>query len=113
MGITSLVGPSHTLVFFTKKSKIMGSAFFFGGFAMICIGWYMFTMIGFILQMYGIFLLFRSFIKTIFAYMQTLPVIGPVLRDTPFIHKIVNALSNSGQSSQGGHAKKFEVWILI
>ena len=43
--------------------------------------------------------------------MQTLPVIGPILRDTPFIHKIVNTLSNSGTNQMGGHAKKFEVWV--
>ena len=47
--------------------------------------------------------------------MQTLPVIGPLLRDTPIIHKIVNSISNSGNaasagaSSQDYSAKKFEV----
>ena len=114
MGITALIGPSNTIQFFGKKSKIMGSAFYFAGVTMIILGWRFFTLGGFILQMYGIFLLFRSFLKTIFAYMQTLPVIGPLLRDTPIIHKIVNSISNSGNASAGASshdysAKKFEV----
>lgn len=61
---------------------------------MIIVGWRMFTTIGFLMQMYGIFLLFKSFIKTIFAYLQTFPVIGPILRDTPAIHSIVNSIGS-------------------
>lgn len=74
---------------------------------MIIMGWYMFTFLGFIAQMYGIFLLFRSFIKTIFGYLQTLPVIGPILRNSPIIHRIVNYLAEN----EGGQKKKakFEV----
>jgi len=55
--------------------------------------------------MYGIFLLFRSFIKTIFGYLQTLPVIGPILRNSPFIHKLVDAIAeNEGNKKKA----KFE-----
>ena len=59
------------------------------------IGWRFFTITGFLMQIYGIFLLFRSFIKTAFAYLQTMPFIGPFLRDTPMIHKIVNNISSA------------------
>ena len=113
MGIIALIGPANTMTFFGKKSKIMGSAFYFTGVIMIILGWRFFVLGGFILQMWGIFLLFRSFLKTIFAYMQTLPVIGPLLRDTPMIHKIVNSISNSANKNSGSSAdysaKKFEV----
>mmetsp|Transcript_10520 Transcript_10520/g.7397 ORF Transcript_10520/g.7397 Transcript_10520/m.7397 type:complete len:112 (-) Transcript_10520:189-524(-) len=68
MGIVALIGPANTTQFFMKKSKQKGSAFFFGGMILILIGWYMFTTVGFFLQLYGVFLLFRSFIKTIFGY---------------------------------------------
>ena len=69
MGIIALIGPQNTIGFFSKKSKVTGSACYFGGVIMIIIGWRMFTTIGFLMQMYGIFLLFKSFIKTIFAYL--------------------------------------------
>lgn len=68
MGIASLIGVKSTIMFFLKKSKIMGSVFFFTGFFMIILGWYMFTALGFASQIYGMFLLFRSFLSTIFAY---------------------------------------------
>jgi hypothetical protein len=59
MGIVALIGLKSTILFFTKKSKLMGSAFYFLGLFFIIIGWYMFTLLGFVIQMYGLFLLFR------------------------------------------------------
>ena len=105
MGIVALIGFKNTIGFFAKKSKIMGSVFFFIGFIMIIMGWYMFTVLGFMIQLYGMFLLFRSFIKTIFTYCQTLPVIGPFLRTSPFIHKAVDKLSDGEDKKKA----KFEV----
>jgi hypothetical protein len=107
MGVVSLVGPKNAAMFFAKKSKVVGSAFFFSGFLLIIIGFYFFTTIGFGLQMYGLYILFRSFIRTIFSYMQTLPVIGPCIRNSPFIHSLVDFMAdggkkNSGQSYFGG-----------
>ena len=112
MGIVALIGPQNTLGFFMKKSKVTGSAVYFLGLTMIIIGWRFMTTLGFLMQMYGIFLLFKSFIKTIFAYLQTLPVIGPFLRDTPAIHSIVNKISSSSSSSAKDYnSKKFEMEV--
>ena len=86
MGVVALIGPNKTVAFFTKKSKMQSSIVFFAGLCLIIVGWRFFTLFGFCLQLYGIFMLFRSFIKTLFAYCQTLPVIGPFLRDSPTIH---------------------------
>ena len=105
MGIVALIGFKSTMAFFFKKSKLLGSMFFFLGFILIIIGWYMFTVLGFTAQLYGTFLLFRSFIKTIFTYCQTLPVIGPFLRTSPFIHKAVDAMADGDQKKKA----KFEV----
>ena len=48
MGMVSFIGAKNTVLFFIKPSKLMGSGFFFLGFIMILIGWYMFTFLGFI-----------------------------------------------------------------
>ena len=113
MGIVALIGPQNTAGFFLKKSKMTGSIVYFVGLSMIILGWRFMTTLGFLMQMYGIFLLFKSFIKTIFAYLQTLPVIGPVLRDTPAIHSIVNSISSQSTSGHKDYGysqnKKFEV----
>ena len=80
MGLVIIVGPANTVAFFMRKTKMKGSACFFAGFLMIVIGWFGFTIIGFLLQLYGLFLLFRDFIKTIFKTLENMPVIGPVIR---------------------------------
>ena len=105
MGMVSLVGIKQTIVFFGRPSKIFGSVLFFAGFALITIGWFMFTTVGFVMQVYGLFLLFKQFISTIFSFMQTLPVIGPCLRNTPVLHYYVNKLSENST----GRAKKYDV----
>ena len=85
--------------------------FFFAGLIVILIGWPFFTLIGFVLQIWGMFWMFRSFIKTIFSYMQTLPVIGPFIRDSVLINSAVNwiASGKSKGSKSGGSSAKFEV----
>ena len=59
MGIVSLIGQKNTFGFFSKKGKITGSIVYFLGFIIMIIGYTFFTTIGFCLQIYGIFLLFR------------------------------------------------------
>ena len=79
---------------------------------MILIGFRLFTLVGFCMQMWGMFLMFKSFLKTIYAYMQTLPVVGPVLRDSVMISNAVNWVSSKGntsKSSRGADIDKFEV----
>lgn len=110
MGLVVVVGPQNTVSFFARKGKIVGSAVFFAGFIMIIIGWFLFTTLGFMMQCYGLFLLFRDFTRVIFSYMQTLPVVGPVLRNSPFAHTVVDSIAGSTKG-QGGASqrKKFEV----
>ena len=93
MGMVILVGPTNTVGFFTRKSKVKGSVCFFAGFVLIVIGWFGFTCAGFLLQLYGLFLLFRDFIKTIFKTMETLPVIGPMIRKMPWLNDAVDYIA--------------------
>lgn len=109
MGLFVVGGPKKTLAFFMREGKIVGSAIFFAGFLMIIIGWFLFTTAGFLLQMYGLFLLFRDFARVIFSYMQTLPVIGAVLRNSPFAHTVVDAIAGKTTQKGASQQKKFEV----
>jgi hypothetical protein len=109
MGIVALIGLKSTLAFFTKKSKLQGSIFYFLGFFMIIIGWYMFTFLGFLAQMYGLFLLFRSFLSTILMYAETLPVIGPCLKKNEAIHKAVRKMEESDSDTKKRKRAEHEV----
>ena len=58
-GFIFLIGTWGTVQFFIRKTKIKGSIVFFTGFFLIVVGFYGFTIVGFLLQLYGTFLLFR------------------------------------------------------
>ena len=49
MGVVALIGPMNAVSFFTKKSKMKSSVFYFLGLTMIIIGYKFFTIIGFTL----------------------------------------------------------------
>ena len=97
MGLVIIVGPANTVAFFMRKTKMKGSACFFAGFFMIVIGWFGFTILGFLLQLYGLFLLFRDFIKTIFKTLENMPVIGPVLRSQPWLSDAVDYIATDAK----------------
>ena len=67
-GICALTGPKIAMNFFIKKSKLKFTACYTSGLTLIIIGWKFFTLAGFALQIYGIFMLFRSFIKIGFEH---------------------------------------------
>jgi hypothetical protein len=100
-----LVGFKNALGFFTRDSKLKGSLFFFLGLLFILIGWKLFTLFGFCMQLFGIFHLFRSFLGTILLYGQSLPVVGGFLRAKgDAIQRVVKNLDSSSKTRA-----KFEV----
>ena len=105
MGLVILVGPANTVAFFMRKTKMAGSACFFAGFVMIVIGWFGFVFLGFTMQLYGLYLLFRDFIKTIYKTLETMPVIGPALRSMPWVGDAVDYIATDAKGAKGGNAK--------
>jgi hypothetical protein len=55
IGITLLLGPQRTFLFFARKNKWRGSLAFWGGVILILMKW---TLVGFAVECYGIFVLF-------------------------------------------------------
>jgi hypothetical protein len=60
IGITLLLGPQRTFLFFARRQKWRGSAAFWAGIFLILIRW---TFIGFLVECVGIFYLFGEFFK--------------------------------------------------
>ena len=73
IGLTIIIGPQKTLLFFARKQKARGTAAFFGGLTLILLRW---TLIGFCIELYGIAVLFGDFLGTIVAFARNLPVVG-------------------------------------
>jgi len=60
------------------------------GIILILIRW---TFVGFVVELYGIFVLFGDFLLTIAGYLGAIPVVGPYLRLA--IEKVVGGRRNS------------------
>ncbi|KAK5660275.1 hypothetical protein OQA88_12815 [Cercophora sp. LCS_1] len=76
IGLTIIIGPQKTAVFFARKQKLRGTAAFFGGLALILLRW---PLIGFLVELYGIMVLFGDFLGTIAGFATSVPVIGPYI----------------------------------
>lgn len=76
VGITLLLGPQRTFLFFARKQKWRGSTAFWAGILLILMKW---TFVGFLVECVGIFYLFGEFFKTMAGFAYNIPVIGPYL----------------------------------
>ncbi|KAI9760131.1 MAG: profilin, required for normal timing of actin polymerization in response to thermal stress [Chaenotheca gracillima] len=76
LGLTLIIGLQKTLIFFARRQKLKGTAAFAGGNILILLRW---PLIGFLIELYGIFVLFGDFLGTIAGFARNVPIIGPYL----------------------------------
>jgi hypothetical protein len=77
LGLTLIIGIQKTAVFFARKQKLKGTAAFMAGIALILLRW---PLIGFVVELYGIFVLFGDFFATIASFAGNIPVVGPYIQ---------------------------------
>lgn len=94
LGITLLLGPQRTFLFFARRQKIRGTASFLAGIILILFRW---PLIGFVVEIYGLFVLFGEFFKTIAGFAYNVPVIGPYL---------ARGLQKAGEKAGEGNRNK-------
>jgi hypothetical protein len=75
--LTLIIGPQKTALFFARPQKLKGTAAFIVGIALILLRWPFF---GFIIEMYGILVLFGDFIGTLASFAGNIPVAGPYIQ---------------------------------
>ncbi|KAI8946907.1 Got1-like family protein [Xylaria longipes] len=76
IGLTIIIGPQKTLLFFARRQKAKGTAAFFAGLLLILLRW---PLIGFFVELYGIVILFGDFLGTIAGFARNVPIIGPYI----------------------------------
>ncbi|KAI9803110.1 MAG: Golgi Transport [Piccolia ochrophora] len=76
LGLTLIIGPQKTLLFFARRQKLKGTAAFVAGILLILFRW---ALVGFLVELYGIFILFGDFFGTIAGFARNIPVVGPYL----------------------------------
>jgi len=76
LGLTLIIGPTKTALFFARRQKLKGTAAFASGVLLILLRW---PLIGFLVELYGIFILFGDFLGTIGGFAKNIPVVGPYI----------------------------------
>lgn len=76
IGLPLILGPAKTLAFFARRQKIRGTAAFTIGILLILFRW---PLIGFLVELYGIMILFGDFLATIAGFLGGVPVVGPYI----------------------------------
>ncbi|KAI8936817.1 hypothetical protein NX059_006056 [Plenodomus lindquistii] len=89
IGLTLIIGTTKTLAFFARKQKWKGTLAFTAGISLILMRWAFF---GFIIELYGILVLFGDFFATIAGFVGNIPVVGP------YIARGLEALGGARQS---------------
>ncbi|KAF2731830.1 Got1-domain-containing protein [Polyplosphaeria fusca] len=74
IGLTLIIGFQKTALFFARRQKWKGTAAFAAGIALILLRWPFF---GFLIELYGILVLFGDFFATIAGFVGNVPVVGP------------------------------------
>ncbi|KAL8945146.1 MAG: hypothetical protein Q9211_000298 [Gyalolechia sp. 1 TL-2023] len=87
IGLTIIIGLQKTIVFFTRRQKLKGTAAFTSGVILILLRW---PLIGFLVELYGIFILFGDFFATMGSFAGNIPLVGP------YIQKALNQASQAG-----------------
>jgi len=91
IGLTLIIGLSKTLLFFARRQKLKGTAAFAIGILLILFRW---PLIGFCVELYGIFVLFGDFFATIAGFAYNIPVVGP------YIAKALETISGGRRASE-------------
>lgn len=97
LGLTLIIGVQKTIAFFARRQKWRGTAAFTLGILLILFRW---PLIGFCVELYGIFILFGDFFGTIAGFAANIPVVGPY----------VAALFNrAGEVASGGETRNSQL----
>jgi len=76
IGLPLTLGPAKTLLFFSRRQKLRGTLSFAFGILLILFRW---PLIGFLVELYGIVILFGDFLATIAGFFGNIPVVGPYI----------------------------------
>ncbi len=77
-GLTLIIGLQKTALFFARRQKLRGTAAFVAGIALILLRW---PLPGFLVELYGIIVLFGDFFATAAGFVHNIPVVGPYIAE--------------------------------
>jgi len=90
IGLTLIIGLQKTVLFFARRQKLKGTAAFTAGILLILLRW---PLVGFLVELYGIFVLFGDFFSTIGGFVGNVPVVGPYIQQ--FLNRVGGGRRNA------------------
>jgi hypothetical protein len=90
--MTMTISLRATVQFFGRRKNRRGSAFYLGGAALVVAGW---TVVGFLAEGFGFWLLFCEFLPTVLGYLRRVPFLAKVL-DNPALKSVINRVQVAG-----------------
>ncbi|KAI9756712.1 MAG: Golgi Transport, partial [Candelina submexicana] len=98
IGLTLLLGPARTLsFFFLRRPKLKGTLSFLTGILLILFRW---PLVGFLVELYGILVLFGDFFRTVAGFVRNVPVVGPWI--AAGLEKVGKVSAGGGGRGEGG-----------
>ncbi|KAL4914398.1 vesicle transport protein [Aspergillus aurantiobrunneus] len=91
IGLTLIIGLEKTLAFFSRRQKIKGTVGFALGILLILLRW---PFTGFLIELYGLFILFGDFLVTIGQFAGNVPVVGP------FVQRALETLAGGRRNAE-------------
>ena len=91
LGLTLIIGLQKTAAFFARRQKLKGTVAFAAGITLILLRW---PSVGFLIELYGIFVLFGDFFSTIGGFAGNIPVVGP------YIHQALDRAGGGGRNAE-------------
>ncbi|KAF1999618.1 Got1-domain-containing protein [Amniculicola lignicola CBS 123094] len=91
IGLTLIIGFQKTALFFARRQKWKGTLAFVIGISLILLRWPFF---GFLIELYGILVLFGDFFATIAGFVGNVPVVGP------YIAKALETISGGRRNAE-------------
>jgi hypothetical protein len=91
-GVSVILGLQSALKFFLKPKNYKGSIFFVSGVVLVVWGW---TLIGFAVELYGLWGLFAAFVPSMLAFLRQVPGLKLVL-DMPAVKNVLNRMAPAG-----------------
>jgi len=91
-GVCVILGFQSALKFFLRPKNYKGSIFFIAGVVLVVWGW---TLIGFGVELYGLWGLFAAFVPSMLAFLRQVPGLKTVL-DLPAVKNVLNSVAPAG-----------------
>lgn len=77
LGLTLIIGLQKSVLFFARRQKLKGTMAFAIGIILILLRW---PLVGFMIELYGIFVLFGDFFAYVGSFAGNIPVFGPYIQ---------------------------------